>query len=223
MTNESNKIKIDTVLFDYDGTLMDTGGAISKTWRYIFERYTGKEVSDEFLYKNFGEPVSITVEKLFPNMDHKQIVEDFREYQKGLYFLEIRLFPGMVELLKQLKEKSFKIGLVTSRLRKSLEVGLNKYEILPLFDSIITPEKTDSIKPEPEPFLLALWELDSTPAQSIMVGDSKFDIQGARNAGITSVLVDWSDALPRAERVGLNTPDHTIADAAEIWDIIKGA
>ncbi|MDR3072525.1 MAG: HAD-IA family hydrolase [Clostridiales Family XIII bacterium] len=214
-------MKINTILFDYDGTLMDTESPIKKAWRYVFHHYANQSVEDDFLNTFLGEPVRLSVERLFPGQDAEEIVNAYRACQRDIYLNEIDLYPGMDKLAMELKEKGYRLGIVTSRLRSSLEQGLNKYGLLSVFDCLITPEDIPQIKPAPEPFFAALKMLDSTADRTLMIGDSEYDVQGSRNAGILSILVHWSLPLPEAMRVGENKPDFVIHDAEDVWEILE--
>jgi len=92
----------------------------------------------------------------------------------------------------------------------STTLGLEKYKLKEYFDAIVTADDTDKHKPDPEPVYIALRKLNAKAEESIMIGDTKFDILSAKRAGVKSVLVDWSIVLSEAHRVGENVPDHTI-------------
>ena len=130
------------------------------------------------------------------------------------------MFPGMKELLAEVKIRGYKTGLVTSRLLHTTQQGLEKYELKDYFDVVVTAEDTEKHKPDPEPVNIALEKLHSLPGNSIMLGDTMFDILCAKNAGVTSVLVGWSLALQAGDGFGEDAPDHVIKTAAELLELL---
>ena len=189
---KTNNIK--AVLFDFDGTIMDTNEVIINSWQHTFRNLTGKEADVNMLLGTFGEPLEISIDKMLPEFSRDDAMRIYREYQycnfKGL----ISLFPGVVEVLRELKEKDIKTAIVTSRLRRTTMEGIEKFDLHDFFDTVVTMEDTKKHKPDAEPAFEALRRLDIEAEKAIMVGDSKFDIMCARNAGVKSVLVDWSVA-----------------------------
>ena len=213
-------VKINTVLFDFDGTVMDTNDVIIASWQHTFKTITGKKRPVNEILETMGEPLSVTMTRLFPNMDEDEAVSIYRSYHRDNFGERIKLFPGMKELLCTLKEKGYKIGLVTSRLTTKTMQGLEKYNIKKYFDVIVTADDTTKHKPDPEPVNITLEKLGSLPEESIMVGDTKYDIQCAKNAGIKSVLVGWAFAASEEDKTGENAPDHIIERAEDLFEIL---
>lgn len=212
--------KIDTVLFDFDGTVMNTNEVIINSWQHTFKTLENREEDVEKIIETFGEPLQITMEKLFPNVPIEQSVEIYRSYHRENFGELISLFPGMKELLAELKQRNYKTAMVTSRLRNTTQQGLEKYEIADYFDTVVTADDTDKHKPDPEPIHIALGKLDSAPERSIMLGDTMFDILCAKNAGVKSVLVSWAMAVTEEEKTGPNKPDYIIEKAEDLLDLI---
>ena len=121
--------KIDTVLFDFDGTIMNTNKVIINSWQHTFKIIEGKEGSEEEILKTFGEPLEITMARFFPEMPVQEAVRIYRSYHYDNFESMIELFSGMRELLTELKDRDFKTGIVTSRLRNTTEQGLEKFDI----------------------------------------------------------------------------------------------
>lgn len=222
--------KIDTVLFDFDGTIMDTNNVILMSWQHTFKTLENREEKEEILTATFGEPLEITMARFFPNVPLEESIEIYRSYQRDNFKGLITMFPGVEELLAEIKNRGYKTGLVTSRLKKTTLQGLEKYGIREYFDAIVTPEDTDKHKPDPTPVLVALKKLDSKPENTVMVGDTLFDIKCARNAGVSPVLVSWSLAMkPLLESAaqscveevfGDDAPEYIINEPEELLGII---
>ncbi len=220
------KKKINTVLFDFDGTLMNTNEVIINSWQHTFKTLTGKEGNQDVIIKTFGEPLKLTMKTFFPNVDVEEAVEIYRSYHIKNFGEMISLFEGSKEILQELKEKGYKIALVTSRLKGTTMEGLEHYGIKDYFHKIITIEDTTKHKPDPEPIEVALKALGSKADEAIMVGDTKFDIECAYNAKVTSVLVSWALSMGKEDLENLvecHRPDYVIDDFKELHQILAKA
>ena len=211
---------INTVLFDYDGTLMDTNEVVLQSWQHTFRTFRGHEEDTDTIRKTFGEPLVMTLENTFPEIPLEKSLEVYRSFQRDVFTDYVEVFPGMLELLQQLKNKGCKLGLVTSRTKDTTWAGLESYGMDIYFDAVITAGDTDKHKPDPEPILITLEKLGSAPEESIMVGDTMFDLLCARNAGVKNVMVDWSVTMTDEEKA---QADYIIKKADELLDIISEA
>lgn len=129
--------QIDTVLFDYDGTLVDTNRVVLESWQHTFRTLEVRERPDREVYKTFGEPIKLTMKKFFPAREDYAL-EVYRSWQSEHFQDYISLFPGILPMLKELRKKDVKIGLVTSRLESSTYQGLNSFGIADCFDAVVT-------------------------------------------------------------------------------------
>lgn len=211
--------KINTILFDFDGTIADTNDLIIQSWQAVYRARLGHEGKPEEILATFGEPLYYTMGKVFPDFDIEESVDIYRSFQKGIFRQAIKPFPGMVDLIKGLKEQGYKMGIVTSRLKQSTFEGLECFGLENDIDEIVTVEDTDKHKPDPEPALICLERLGAKPEEAIMIGDSRFDIGCANNAGITSVLVAWS--IAKEGQDSYYEPSHVIEKAEEFWALLE--
>ncbi|MBR0598002.1 HAD-IA family hydrolase [Sinanaerobacter chloroacetimidivorans] len=213
--------KLNTVLFDFDGTVMDTNNVIIQSWQHTFQTVEGKERTQEEIVKTFGEPLFITMERVLPQIPVEEGVSIYRGYHYDHFSELISIFPGMLELLQELKTRNFKVGLVTSRLKQTTEIGLKKYDMEQYFDTIVTCEDCEKHKPDPEPVLIALERLGSKPEETVMLGDSMFDILCARSAGVKAALVGWALAVSEEDKAGADAPDLIIETAEELLNFLE--
>lgn len=211
---------IDTILFDFDGTIMDTNDVILQSWQHTFRTLTGRDGDVATIIATFGEPLEKTMEKFFPNEPLQNCLNIYRSWHYDNFTKLIKLFPGILELLEELKARGYKMGLVTSRLKHTTMLGVDKFELDRYFGYILTADDTDRHKPDPAPINITLEKLGSKPEQAIMVGDTMFDILCARNAGVPSVLVDWSIAVTQQQKTGPDAPDFIIKNADELLEIV---
>ena len=215
--------KIKAVLFDFDGTLVDTNRLIIDSWQAVYRSLWGHEEDEKNILATFGEPLEFTIRRLFPDRPLQEILDTYRGYQSKVYRDRIEAFPGMVELVKELKERGYLLGVVTARLKESTLIGLDKFGIDKIIDAVVTCDDTDKHKPDPEPALLCLEKIGVEPQDAIMVGDSLLDIGCAKNAGMTAVLVQWTIALKdRLDSLeGNERPDYRMEKAEDLLDILK--
>lgn len=213
--------KINTVLFDFDGTIMDTNSVIMQSWQHTFRTVEGKERPEEDIIGTFGEPLYVTMEKVLPQISVEEGAQIYRSFHHDNFIDLIDLFPGILELLAELKARGYKTGIVTSRLRNTTKIGLKKYDMEQYFDTIVTCDDTDKHKPDPEPVNIALERLGSKPEEAIMIGDSMFDILCAKNAGVKAALVSWALAVSEEDKYGENAPNYIIEKAEDLLDILE--
>lgn len=182
---------INTVLWDFDGTLLDTNDVILESWQHTYEHYYGRRMPVEHITRCFGEPLLVTMAREFPDVPPKDSAEVYREYQKDIAYTWARSIPGVFELVEYLRDKGYKQCIVTSRTTESTLRYLELFKKGYLFDGMVTCDDTEKHKPEPEPILLGLEKMECSKEEAIMVGDGVFDIKCANNAGVKSVLVGW--------------------------------
>lgn len=209
---------INTVLFDFDGTLLDTNELILKSFQHIYKELLDKDVTMEEVIPFYGEVLSDTLDREYGERG-KEALETYRAFQYSNFEKYINLFENVEETLEILKEKRYKIGIVTSRLCSSTKRGLKYFGLEKYFEVIVGSDTVKNHKPDPEPAFMALEKLDSKPEEAILIGDSPFDVLCAKNAGITSVAVSWS-VHPR-DKYAKHEPDYIIDDMKELINIIE--
>ena len=220
MIEKIKEKNIDTVLVDFDGTLMDTNDLIINSWMHAIKRYTGKEGDLDEITRSFGETIAQSMPRLIPGVPFEDALEEYREYQIVNYLENIQPFEGSSKTLEILMEKGYKLALVTSRLDRSTYLGLEHFELKKFFEVIITADNCSEHKPSPLPLLMAMEALGSDPEKTIMIGDTKHDIEAAKAAGVISVLVDYSVALPHERRSHEEKPDYIIEQFADILTLV---
>lgn len=213
----------DTVLFDFDGTIMDTNEVIIQSWQETFRTLAGREEDRDVLLKTFGEPLEYTMRNFFPEVPVEKGLEIYRGYQRDNFLNDIQLFPGIRDLLDELSARQIKMALVTSRLKHTTMQAIDKFDMEKYFGYVVTADDVTRHKPDPQSALIALDKIGSRPEQTIMIGDTLFDILCARNAGCTSVLVSWSLSLADKLKDGFapeEEPDRIIDDPAQILQML---
>ena len=213
----------DTLLFDFDGTLMDTNDVIIQSWQHTFKTFRGEEGDLDLILGTFGETLEYTMKNLFPEVPLEESLPVYRGYQRENFLSDIRLVPGIRELLDELQERGCTMGLVTSRLRFTTDQALEAFDLGKYFRHVVTADDVTRAKPDPQCVEMMLEVLDSSPERTIMTGDTIHDIQCAKNAGIESVLVDWSITLggmKKSDFPETDAPDHIITEPGQLLDLI---
>ena len=207
-------------LFDFDGTLVDTTEMIFQGMRHATTSVLGREdFSREELLANVGQPLQRQME-LFDAEKAELLLEAYRAHHEEHHDALIAEFPGVDEALSRLRAAGVRIVVVTSKRRRSVEMALEKFPGLDLVvDRFVTVEDTEEHKPHPEPLLKGLELMGDIPKdQAVYVGDSPFDVQAAKAAGLTSVAVSWGafseDTLREAE------PDYLVTDIDSVVNVL---
>ncbi|MDR3295129.1 MAG: HAD-IA family hydrolase [Clostridiales Family XIII bacterium] len=213
---------INTILFDFDGTIMDTNDLIIHSWQHTFRVLEGRERPVDEIVGTLGETLHHTLGRLLPEVPLEEAVAAYRGYHADNFRDAIKIYPGVKELLTRLKELGYALGIVTSRMSGTTKQGLEKYALDELFDVVVTCEDCTKHKPDPEPVRIALEKLGKKPEEALMVGDTLGDIKSARAAGAGSVLVDWALSVSEEERTGADAPDYIIEKAEDLLEILAG-
>jgi pyrophosphatase PpaX len=209
---------IKNILFDLDGTLLDTNELIIQSFQHTYKTHLNKDVDKDEIIKNFGEILKITLDREFGEYSDEAI-KTYRNFQIGNFEKLIAIHKGVKEGIIELHKQGYKLGVVTSRLNESAIRGLKHFGLIEYFQSIIGADDTDKHKPDPIPAFMALKELGGKPEETIIVGDSPFDILCGKNAGIKSVAVGWSalsmDIILKYE------PDYVVDSMEELLALIE--
>jgi len=209
---------IKNILFDLDGTLLDTNELIIQSFQHTYQRHLNKHVGKEEIIKSFGEILKITLDREFGD-DSEEAIKTYRNFQIKNFKNLINIREGVAEGVKELYRQGYKLGIVTSRLNNSAINALNHFGLMDYFESIIGADDTDIHKPDPTPAFMALKELDGKPEETLMIGDSAYDVLCGKNAGITSVVVGWT-ALPM-EMILKYEPDYVVESMEELMVLVE--
>src|SRR5664280_522224 len=163
-----------TILFDLDGTVIDTGALLADSFRYAIRTVLGKTIDDEEMLAYVGGwSLREQMVRLAPDRA-QELVEAYRAYNEPRH-ADIEFCSGMYKLLIELRAEGVRLGLVTAKRRSTAEIAFRYLPQLEgLFDAIVCAEDTERHKPDPEPLLLALRRLGGDPGKAAYVGDSPF-------------------------------------------------
>jgi pyrophosphatase PpaX len=207
------------VLFDLDGTLIDSGGIILASMRHATRAVLNREIEDEILMATVGGAGLVEQMRLLDPQRVDELVRVYREHNEPLHDT-LEACAGILDVLPRLRQEGRRLGIVTAKRRETVGLAFATLpELEPLFDVVVGSEDTERHKPDPDPLLFALDRLGGEPAGAAYVGDSPFDLRAARAAGMHAVGVTWGGIHP-AERLRAEEPDALVSSAEELLDVL---
>jgi len=209
---------ITTLLFDFDGTLLDTNELIIQTFQYVLgNHYPGRFERIDIL-PFLGPTLHESFDSIDPEKTEQLIVE-YRAWNKSMHDELSSEFDGVSETMRLLKATGMKMAIVSTKRTEMIMKGLELLDVEGVFDEVIAMDDVTKTKPDPEPILLALERLGSTADEALMIGDNYHDIVGGKNAGVRTAGVAWS-AKGEAFLQTFN-PDYMLQHISELLNLVK--
>lgn len=207
------------VLFDVDGTLLDTYHALEACFHIAYTKVFGHDGSFDAFARTIGKPLSDQLWLYTKDpVKHREFLQAYRAANSTLPD-EGKPFAGIVDVVCNLKESGIPVGVVTSKFIASAHRALAKAHIDDLFDCVVGADETAHGKPAPDPIELGARRLGLSAHQCIYVGDSPYDMQAGHAAGAKTVAVAWGQHpldLLRAE-----DPDAVAYHVKDLPEIFK--
>jgi pyrophosphatase PpaX len=194
------------LLFDLDGTLVDSIELILTSFRHTFATHLGEVPPDARWIAGLGTPL-FTQLREFTQDDvlARAMTVTYREFQMQHHDRLMRTYPGVREAMQELRTRHHPTAVVTSKMSDLAERALMFTGLRETIDLVIGMENTERHKPDPEPVHAALRALGYPPSEAVFLGDSPHDIAAGNAAGVISVAAEWGpfsaaeldDAKPR--------------------------
>ena len=212
-------MRFPVVLFDLDGTLIDSGPLIVASMKHAARTVLGREVEEELLTAAIGGPGLVAQMHALDPERVDDLVEAYRAHNEPLHE-ELEAFWEVVEVLPRLRGEGRRLGIVTAKRRVTVRLAFDRLPGLEEnFDVLVGAEDTERHKPDPDPLLEALARLGASPAEAAYVGDSPFDVRAAKAAGVHAVAVAWGGI--HGERVlRAEGPDAYVEHAEELLGVL---
>jgi pyrophosphatase PpaX len=212
-------MRFPVVLFDLDGTLIDSGPIILASMRHASVTVLGREPDEELVRAAIGGPGLVAQMRDLDPDRVDELVDAYRAHNEPLH-AGLEAFPGVLELLPVLREEGRTLGIVTAKRLRTVDLALDRFPVLrETMETVVGAEDTERQKPEPDPLLEAVRRLDVDPADAAYVGDSPFDIRAAKAAGLFAVAVGWGGIHPD-ERLAHEEPDALVHTADELHGVL---
>ncbi len=226
----------DPVLFDLDGTVVDTVELIVQSFRHAVRTVLGEDLPDEYITAGVGQPLMAQMERLSTEKA-RELYDVYREYNHRRHDELIRPYDGIAEALAELRRAGRLLGIVTSKSRDTTAMAFDAVGLGDAFDAVVTASDTEAHKPAPEPILLCLRRLAAkaarhAPAKSagpsahvdagdgpagptpIYIGDSPVDIRAGQAAGVATAAVAWG--VFSREALLAKGPDFWLEEPGEL-------
>jgi len=212
-------VRFRIVLFDLDGTLIDSGPIILASMQHAVRTVLGREIPPAELQMSIGGQ-GIVAQMTAINAEHAdELLEAYKDHNDGLHET-LEAFDDLLALLPGLKVEGRKLGIVTAKRHRTVGLALARFPALAsAFDVVVGFEDTERHKPDAEPVLLAVERLGGSPEDAVYVGDSPFDIAAAKAAGVFAVAVGWGGIHPD-ERLLAEEPDAFVQTPEELLGVI---
>ena len=207
-------MRFPVVLFDFDGTVIDSGAIILASMRHATLTVLGRDFEDEILMAAVGGSGLNEQMRLLDDSRVDELVRVYRAHNEPLHS-ELVCCAGMEDVLAQLKQEGRTLGIVTAKRRQTVALAFEHVPIEHLFDVVVGSEETERHKPDPAPLLHALEELGARADDTAYVGDSPFDIRAAKAAGVHAIAVTWG-GIHSHERLAEEEPDAVVHTAEEL-------
>jgi pyrophosphatase PpaX len=208
-----------TILFDLDGTLIDSIELILNSARYAFEKLERTPPTDAEWLASVGIPLFTTFGKYARDKeDCAALIAAYREYQFANHDRLTRCYDNVSHTVVALKERGHEIGIVTSKSEALALRALALFGLARHMDTIVGCDGSSRHKPDPEPVHIALTRLGSAPGDAIFVGDSVHDIIAGNAAGVTTVAATWG-AFTRSDLESVS-PSLFLDDISGLLDLV---
>ncbi|MEG0422912.1 MAG: prolipoprotein diacylglyceryl transferase [Erysipelotrichaceae bacterium] len=214
------KKKKPVVIFDLDGTLLDTESLIFASFHHTFKQYKPDYELSEAECKSFlGPTLKQSFDRYFDPSMSDELIKCYREYNHIHHNEYVKAFPKAKETLTYLKENGYDLAIVSNKTKETVSYGLDFCELNDFFEVIIGCEDIKNTKPDPEGIMKACKDLYRGIDDVIYVGDSTSDIEAAKNMGAYSIAVSFDQS--NLENLKATKPCRIINELSDVIDIVK--
>lgn len=215
--------KIDTLIWDLDGTLADSVADLTVSVNHVLSTYQLVQLSVAQVRAMIGNGASKLLQRAFAAAGGLNVYDSDEAYQHFLSHYadnccnETVLYPGMSSVLSDCCSAGYKQGICTNKPEKMARDIVEYLSIAPLLEAVVGGDTTDHHKPHPEPMLRCLDLLGAEASGALMIGDSAADVNAARSVNIPIVLLPWGYTSDGVQGLGA---DYIAEDAAALWQIL---
>ena len=212
-------MRFPVVLFDLDGTLIDSGPIILASMQHATRTVLGREIAYEELAATVGGQGLVSQMRSFDPERVDELLEAYRAHNDPLHDT-LEAFDEVLALLPQLREEGRRLGIVTAKRHRTVALAFARFpQLEEQVDVVIAYEDTELHKPDPDPVVAGVDRLGGEVSQAAYVGDSPFDIRAAKAAGVFAVAVGWG-GIHTDERLLAEEPDAFVRDPQELLGVL---
>lgn len=208
------------ILFDLDGTLVDSIALILESARYAFTKLGREWISDDVWREGIGIPLPTMFSRHARDVvERDALIAAYREYQLEHHDRLISCYDDVVETVRELRARGHALAVVTSKSEWLAYRALALVKLASVMDTVVGLESTKRHKPDPEPVRIALHRLDCTPDRALFVGDSVHDLLAGNAAGVATVAATWG-AFSRSN-LEPGAPSHWLERISDLPSLIR--
>lgn len=203
------------VMFDLDGTLIDSGPIIIASMRHACVSVLGYEPDESKVRAAIGGPGLVEQMRDLDPDRVDELVDAYRAHNAPLHD-QLEAFDEMLELLPRLRAEGRRLGIVTAKRRETVQLAFSRFPVLEeTTEVLVGADDTERHKPDPDPLLAALAWLGARPEEAAYVGDSPFDVRAAKAGGLYAVAVAWG-GIHHADALAEEEPDLLVHEPLEL-------
>ncbi|MHC1563960.1 MAG: HAD family hydrolase [Candidatus Hecatellaceae archaeon] len=213
--------KVKAVGFDLDGTLIDNLGQLLEAWKLALENMGVKVKSEMEILRHFGRRTTDIAMEFTGNLDDaRRLVEAKDKLYDKLWPTRSRLFPGVAEVLAEVRRRGYLCGVASSNKRERIKRILAHFGIIGYMNALVGYDEVEKGKPHPDMLLELARRLRVKPSQIAYVGDSFYDVEMTRRAGGVSILIH--SGLPHDGQGGSlkAEPDYTLRSIRDLLGLL---
>lgn len=213
-------MRFTTVLFDLDGTLVDSFELIAQSFRHAIRAVRHREATDDEVFSRWGEPLRSRLESMAAPAQIPDLFAAYTDFYQEHHNRLARVFPGVHEMVERLAHLGCRLGVVTSKRRPTTEHDLEVYGLAPFISTAVTSDDVAVVKPAADPVREALRRLRGDARSALMIGDAVFDIRAGAAAGVATAAALWGTR--EREAVLAAAPDHVVERPDEVPPLVAG-
>lgn len=209
------------VLFDLDGTLIDSHDLILASFRYATREVLGQDIPDEVLMQKVGQPLAVQMwDFTSDEAVHDELLQVYRDHNERVHDELIRSFSGVREALRTLRDAGVPMGVVTSKMHSAARRGLESCGLGGYFPILVGSDDWPEHKPEPGPVLYGCKLLSLPASTCLYVGDSPFDMRAGNAAGCMTAAATWG--MFPADELRAEHPDYECESMENVVQTVLG-
>jgi pyrophosphatase PpaX len=210
-----------TVLFDLDGTLLDSTRLILDSFHHTFAVHGLLAQPDEAFLAGVGTPLRIEFAKHCNDTGEVDaMISTYREYNFIHHDRMVSAFPGSIACIRALAAAEIRLGIVTSKGRHGTRMGLESLTLTDVFEVVVCSEDVTRHKPDPEPVRHALEQLGAKPNETIFIGDSVHDMRAGRGALVSTGAALWGPFTKKS--LELTEPTYFFKSFDDVTKLVLG-
>ncbi|MDQ3222334.1 MAG: HAD-IA family hydrolase [Gemmatimonadota bacterium] len=214
-------LKLRTVLFDLDGTLIDSLRLILDSYHHTLAQHSLPARTDDQWLKGVGTPLTAQLAEWRDELGTLEaMIATYREYNLRHHDRMVTVYPGVLQAVREIKAAGLQTGLVTSKNRPGALRGLKLVGLEALMDVLVCADEVTNPKPHPEPVEKAVTLLGADPAATVYVGDSVHDMVSGRAAGVRTAAALWGPF--GRQQLEEAKPDYWLDTPQDLVEVVRG-